>query len=265
LKRRDAPRALRDDPRLLGDYARLYVKRWYRRAPLRPSRHLAPAAPKATFSWEQGPDLVARAAGAWSEGEAIRVVRRALDGAGDGDGASRAQRLARALAGDPSLGELMYALVRATRPATVIETGVASGVTSAYALAGLEDNGHGQLLSIDLPLPALLVGNLVGSRIPPILRHRWRPAWGDARRLLPAVLRQSRAPRVFIHDSDHGYASMRLELERAWDAFSAGDWLVADDVELHRAFADVAASRGARAFIVAQKDKRTCTGLMQRA
>jgi hypothetical protein len=119
------------------------------------------------------------------------------------------------------------------------------------------------LHSIDLPPPALVAGGLVGCCIPPALRHRWRPRWGDARRLLPVVLREVRGSRIFIHDSDHGYAAMRRELECAWEALGDGEWIVADDVELHRAFADVAAAHGVRALVIAQKDKHSCTGLMR--
>lgn len=48
-------------------------------------------------------------------------------------------------------GEVLYALVRILQPRVAIETGVAEGVSSAFFLQALEDNGDGQLYSIDLP------------------------------------------------------------------------------------------------------------------
>jgi hypothetical protein len=262
---RGAPalRALQEEPLLVVDYLRLQLTRLYRKAPLGRSRHLDAPPLQRPVPWERGPEVIARAAGGWLEGDALGLARSASTAAAAARDGSRARRLARDLAGDRSLGELVYALVRATRPDAVIETGVAAGVTSAYVLAGLEDNGRGVLHSVDLPPPALVAGGLVGCCIPPSLRHRWRPRWGDARRLLPRVLGEARGSRIFIHDSDHGYAAMRRELECAWEAFGDGEWIVADDVELHRAFTDVAAGHGAHAFVIAQKDKRSCTGLMR--
>jgi hypothetical protein len=257
-------RTWRAEPRLPADYARLYLNRFYRNARLGRSPLLDRRRVRHPLPWDRGGELVTRAAGAWSDGHAVELARSASAPASrDGD-RSRAQRIAQELAGDQSLGELIYALVRATRPDAVIETGVATGVTSAFALAALEDNGHGELHSVDLPPGALVARGLVGSGIPPALRHRWRPRWGDARRLVPRVLEQTGGRRVFVHDSDHGYQAMRGELECAWRAFGPGDWIVADDVDLHDAFLDAAIEHGAVPYVVAQKDKPSCTGLMRR-
>ena len=49
------------------------------------------------------------------------------------------------MSGDSALGRFVYAVVRASRPDVVIETGVATGVTSAHILAALADNEHGEL------------------------------------------------------------------------------------------------------------------------
>jgi hypothetical protein len=259
-----ACRALREEPRLPADYLRLYLNRLYRKAPLRRSPLLERRHARHPLPWDRGPELVARAAGTWSDGHALELARSASARASRDGGRSRARRLARQLAGDQSLGELLYALVRATRPDAVIETGVATGVTSAFALAALEDNRHGELHSVDLPPGTLVARGLVGSGIPPALRHRWRPRWGDARRLVPRVLAQTDGRRVFVHDADHGYQAMRGELECAWHAFGPGDWIVADDVDLHDAFIDVAVAHGATPYLVTQKDKPSCTGLMRR-
>jgi cephalosporin hydroxylase len=261
---RAAYRAFREEPRLPADYARLYLIRLYRKAPLGRSPLLVMRRARHILPCDHGPQLIARAAGAWSDGEAVELARAASARSVRHGDRSRAQRLTRQLAGDPSLGELIYALVRATHPDAVIETGVATGVTSAFALAALEDNAHGELHSVDLPPGALVARGLVGSGIPPTLRHRWRPRWGDARRLVPRVLAQTGGRRVFVHDSDHGYQAMRGELECAWQALGSGDWIIADDVDLHDAFIDVAVAHGAVPYVIAQKDKRSCTGLMRR-
>src|SRR6266403_4839363 len=58
-------------------------------------------------------------------------------------------------AGRP-LGEIarprdLYVICRALEPEVVIETGVASGLSSAYILKALSDNVRGRLYSVDLP------------------------------------------------------------------------------------------------------------------
>src|SRR4051812_35288969 len=55
-------------------------------------------------------------------------------------------------AGDLRLNSLVpYFAARALKPGLIIETGVAAGKSSALFLLGLEHNGHGKLVSIDLP------------------------------------------------------------------------------------------------------------------
>lgn len=55
--------------------------------------------------------------------------------------------------GDAALGRALWCTVRHTRPAVVVETGVARGVTSRIVLEALERNGEGHLWSVDLPHP----------------------------------------------------------------------------------------------------------------
>jgi predicted O-methyltransferase YrrM len=47
-------------------------------------------------------------------------------------------------------GTLLYLLVRATRPATVVEFGTSFGISALYLAAGLADNGAGRLLTTEL-------------------------------------------------------------------------------------------------------------------
>ncbi|MFC1897710.1 hypothetical protein ACFLX8_04000 [Chloroflexota bacterium] len=55
------------------------------------------------------------------------------------------------LAIDTAQGVSLYALCRQLRPDVVVETGIASGVSSSYILCALEENKDGQLYSIDIP------------------------------------------------------------------------------------------------------------------
>lgn len=239
------------DQRLLVDYARWLVARSNGAA--------GDGAFKSTvrpLSFEQARARISGAKPQWVPGAAVRTVREIIPTAIEARGHLR-------LAGDRSLGELVYALVRDLRPSIVVETGVAQGVTSAYILAGLEDNGRGHLHSIDMPSRDMINQRLVGAAVPPDLRGRWTYHWGPARRLLvPLLAHVGPELGLFVHDSDHSYENMRWELQTAWQSLAPGGWLVADDAELHAAVKEVASSVGVLPLYVSQITKRAWTALM---
>ena len=140
--------------------------------------------------------------------------------------------------GTTTLGRLCYAACRALRPRIVVETGVAYGVTSAYILQALADNGAGELHSLDLPPLGPDAHEYVGYLVPATLRTRWDLRIGPARALLPEVLGEGRLD-LFLHDSLHTYGQMRWEFALAMDAMSEGGVLIADDIEGNRAFEEV--------------------------
>jgi predicted O-methyltransferase YrrM len=50
----------------------------------------------------------------------------------------------------PEAGRLLYALVRATRPATVVEFGMSFGISAIHLAAALRDNGNGRVVTTEL-------------------------------------------------------------------------------------------------------------------
>ncbi|MGA8664529.1 MAG: class I SAM-dependent methyltransferase [Thermoplasmata archaeon] len=164
--------------------------------------------------------------------------------------------------GSPN-AEVLYLFVRAARPRVVVETGVERGVSSAYFLQGLSDNGGGELWSIDLPtigpsgrvnqdgrLDRAHVDSIdqVGQAVPDRLRKRWHLSLGDAKELLPKVA----APDpwdIFFHDSDHSRAHMLWEYETAWPHLRPGGFLLSDDVPDNDAFVTFAKSVGGTPFL----------------
>jgi predicted O-methyltransferase YrrM len=50
----------------------------------------------------------------------------------------------------PEAGRLLYALVRASRPATVVEFGTSFGISTVYLAAAVRDNGTGRVVSTEL-------------------------------------------------------------------------------------------------------------------
>jgi methyltransferase family protein len=242
------------DPRLLLDYVRWFV------GSRRKSPAELPFRPDAVaISPQQARDLIFDSLAPPAEGPALREARL------EAPRATRMDANLTTMAGDASLGELLYVLVRGLRPELVVETGVAQGITSAYILAGLSDNGIGQLHSIDLPSRGMITSGLVGAAVSNGLRKRWTYHWGPSSRLLPPLLERSgRTLSLFVHDSDHRYANMRRELEWAWKSAGEDAWIVADDVELHSAFQDFAATAGGEPVYVSQEAKRGWTGLLRK-
>ena len=137
----------------------------------------------------------------------------------------------------------LYVICRTIRPTVVLETGVASGLSSAYILQALEDNSLGKLYSIDLPdadteellgvvLTRLPAGRQSGWVVPEWLRARWDLRIGKSRDLLPSLLDEVREVQLFLHDSEHSFENMMYEFEEVWPRLSEGGFVMSDDVNL---------------------------------
>jgi predicted O-methyltransferase YrrM len=50
----------------------------------------------------------------------------------------------------PEAGRLLYALVRATRPTTVVEFGMSLGISGIHLAAAVRDNGRGRVITTEL-------------------------------------------------------------------------------------------------------------------
>ncbi|OBB91331.1 O-methyltransferase [Mycobacterium sp. 852002-40037_SCH5390672] len=50
----------------------------------------------------------------------------------------------------PEAGRLLYSLVRATRPATIVEFGMSFGISAIHLAAAVRDNGTGQVVTTEL-------------------------------------------------------------------------------------------------------------------
>jgi predicted O-methyltransferase YrrM len=137
---------------------------------------------------------------------------------------------------------LQYALVRPTKPEIILETGVASGVSTAYFLLALQMNGRGKLHSIELGETAYLPpGRAPGWMVPEWLRDRWTMHIGDSLMLLEPIARSLAPLDIFIHDSLHTRDHMRFEFERVFPFMRTGGILVADDALWNKAFPEFAA------------------------
>jgi len=160
-------------------------------------------------------------------------------------------------AGD-DLTRTLRAIIRLRRPKVVVEAGVATGVSTAVILYALEENGSGELHSVDLPL----VGkeDQVGLAVPTFLRARWSLYLGPARSLLPRLFERVAPVDVFVHDADHAYPSQLRELRLAWPYLKPRGVIVSDDV-VNPAFIDFAHEVGVRPWLIHQKGHNGAVGL----
>jgi Methyltransferase domain len=152
-------------------------------------------------------------------------------------------------------GLRLYRLLRDVQPQVAVETGVCNGVSTAFLLLALEDNGAGELHSIDLPEVAgeeyeegtfwdgkggavIPPGKEPGWMVPPELRERWHLVLGRSQDELPPLLDRIDQIDFFMHDSEHSYECMSFEFRTAWVALREDGVLVADDVNVNSAWSE---------------------------
>ena len=138
----------------------------------------------------------------------------------------------------PSLARACYALCRALRPAVVLETGVAYGVSSSFITKALELNGTGHLHSVDRAPVRPDVDGYIGALVPDELRSRWTLHRGTSRRLVPHLLPQLDGLALFVHDSQHTYRNVSRELRTVVPHLERPAVVVVDDTAGNRAFED---------------------------
>nr|WP_276976273.1 class I SAM-dependent methyltransferase [Ferrimicrobium acidiphilum] len=135
---------------------------------------------------------------------------------------------------------ILYTICRILRPETVVETGVASGISTTGILAALERNSLGKLFSIDLPGTTYVTdsGTLwkdvtlpsgPGWLIPGHLKGRWTLIIGDSRGALTNLLSLHSEIDMFYHDSEHTNETMSFELKSAEEKLVTGGVMAVDN------------------------------------
>jgi predicted O-methyltransferase YrrM len=156
---------------------------------------------------------------------------------------------------DSALARAVWCSTLHTHPETVVETGVARGITSYFILDALERNGAGHLWSIDIPpLVALDLRSETGAAVPEGLRHRWTYVEGSSRARLPGLLAQLPPVDLFVHDSMHTKRNVDFELDCVWPALHASGILIADDIQRSASFADQPSRHADGIFVVGTAD-----------
>ena len=151
----------------------------------------------------------------------------------------------------------LFALVRLSRPRNLVESGVASGVSSTFLLLGIRANSAGLLHSIDFPvfrkggrgnLPwAIPMGMSSGWAVPTKLRSRWDLRQGRSEDLLEPLLDEIGTLDLYCHDSPVDVEHFEFEMRTIRKHLKPGSLVVADNTD-KGVFDETARSVGAEAF-----------------
>jgi predicted O-methyltransferase YrrM len=145
-----------------------------------------------------------------------------------------------AYSADISMARCCYLVCRLLKPAVVLETGVAYGTSSAFVLKALQENGRGELHSVDvIASTGPDAHRFIGILVPEELRSRWHLHLGASRRVMPGLLKELQRVDLFIHDSLHTYWNMRREFSMVWPYLSQGGVVMSDDVHRNQAFGEL--------------------------
>ena len=151
----------------------------------------------------------------------------------------------------------LFALVRLSRPQNLVESGVASGVSSTFLLLGIKANSAGILHSIDFPVfrkgsrgnqPwAIPQGMYSGWAVPTKLRERWDLRQGRSEDLLGPLLGEIGTLDLYCHDSPVDVKHFEFEMKSIRKYLKPGSLVVADNTD-KKVFDEAARSVGAEAF-----------------
>jgi hypothetical protein len=135
----------------------------------------------------------------------------------------------------------LFAMVRLTKPRNLVESGVASGVSSAFMLMGIKANSMGVLHSIDMPVQrtkrrgnepwAIPPGMSSGWAIPARLRRGWDLRQGRSEDLLEPLLGAIGTLDFYCHDSPVDVKHFEFEMKAIIPRLGPGSLVVADNTD----------------------------------
>lgn len=160
-----------------------------------------------------------------------------------------------------SLQRLVSATVRLQRPSTMVETGVARGFTTAVALTAMEELDQGRLYSVDLPALEHEQRLTTGEVVPEHLHHRWELVLGPSRQVLRPLVERVAPIDLFLHDSDHTWASQIEEYRTVWPHLRPGGVIVADDI-YNDAFLTFAREVAVAPYLIGRVESDNAIGIL---
>jgi len=219
------------------------------------------------------PDLRAKA-GAWATEQAVPISEalERLGIAGDlsvldatliSKATDQAAKSAVKMVGAGDL-DLLWNAVRLTNARRVIETGVAYGWSSLAILDAMEQNGGGQLISVDMPYPKMRNEDFVGIVVPERLRAGWTLIRQPDRPGLETAIASFEGRIDLCHyDSDKSWWGRAYAFPLLWEALAPGGTFISDDIQDNMFFAEFAKSKNVPFAVTTSQGK--FVGLIRKA
>ena len=146
--------------------------------------------------------------------------------------------------------KFLYILCRTLQPETIVETGIAYGISSLYILKALEKNSFGRLYSIDSVFRPWQSEKMIGAILPINLRGRWNLVLGKSSEKLKDIVLQLGVIDIFIHDSLHTYKNMLYEFDTVIGNIKNQGIIVSDDVLGNDAFFEFTKKSGLKNYLI---------------
>lgn len=127
---------------------------------------------------------------------------------------------------------LLYFIVRKIKANTVVETGVASGWSSASILAALKENKNGLLYSSDLPYPHIKGSEkVVGIVVDEELKSHWKLFLNGDEISLPKILSNISSIDLFHYDSRKTFKGREFAWKLIETRLAKNAIVIYDDVQ----------------------------------
>lgn len=173
--------------------------------------------------------------GATFDSDATGLFTKFREGQNESQPASRGGLYPEFFDTNPKTLDLLENLVLHMRPAVVVETGVANGVSTRRILAALSRNrGSGKLISCDID-DRVATAELRGNPMFEFVKITAQRDFSDLVESLEKI-------DIFYHDSDHSYDHQLFEYSTVWEKLPPGGILVSDDINWSYAFLDFCVS-----------------------
>jgi predicted O-methyltransferase YrrM len=127
----------------------------------------------------------------------------------------------------PAWGRFLFHLVRRLRPGACLELGTGLGISAAYQAAGLECNGSGRLLTVDVDQHAAIATDVFEALK---LGHRAELVIGPEEEALERALAAGPFGLVVL-DADHTEAATVAHFEAVLPHVRPGGVVVVDDID----------------------------------
>ncbi len=164
-------------------------------------------------------------------------------------------------AASPVLLKTYQSICAIKKPEYVVETGVATGISSSVILNVLSENGSGHLYSVELPPIGRKDISYIGSSIPECYKARWKLRLGPSVIVLAKIAKEIGRFDIFIHDSDHSYWNQKAEYELALRFLKRDGILISDDVH-NDSFLEFAEEHSLHPIVISRDERGGFIGIL---